>query len=147
MNKISIKFKIVPTGEILVREYVMSESHAMESLKREYAYTQIMILDIIDLEDKEIYNKIDELKTKEINKTIKQVKSTIKSFLKKPYGTNNKKREKIINCKYIDDIKIFLNNNYDKYFEGYLIENKIEVNTVLGNIYIIPTEEFFINAD
>jgi hypothetical protein len=144
---IKIQFRNMLNNELLEKEFNVSENHAIELLKREYASIGIKIINVEDLEEQELYNKIDETKQNQVNDTIKQIKSTIKAFIKKPYDSKNQKRNKTIQCKYINEIETFLNETYDKYFQGYLIDNKIEISTMLNKIYIAPTEEYFLKAD
>lgn len=82
MNETIIKFKNLLTKEVSEIKYNANEDHAIELLKREYAATGVQILNIINLEDQEIYNKIEEIKQTQIKETIKKIKSTVKSFIK-----------------------------------------------------------------
>ena len=149
MTTIIIKYKKILTNQILEKEFNnMSEEMAIGTLKRGTASSGIQLISINNKQDDDEENLRKELKTNEINKTIKNILSTVKSFIKKPYNAKNLKRNKTIICKYPEEVITFLNKNYTKIFNNdFIFDNKIEVSIMGKDIYIIPTEEYFMIAD
>lgn len=152
MNKIIIEFKELLNNKVITKEFTnISESHAIELLKREYASVGITIISIKDNQEellKEMYIKNKEI---EIEKYKKQIVSIIKKLIKKPYNKNNRKIRKELNIKkdYMEEIKNFVISNYmaTNTNNCFLADNKIQINVSDDGILIVPTEEYFLNAD
>lgn len=148
-----LNYQCKNNNEILTIK-AMTENKAIELYKREISinpegYKVINIIDLDQLESDKQYKKAIE---NNITEVIKQVDKIVKSLIKKPYNKNNKiidDKEIIIkNKSIINDIKVKLENTYNKIENNlYMYDNKINIFVSCDIIKIYPTYEYFMQAD
>jgi hypothetical protein len=132
-----VKTLTASTEEEVIKKYNRLVCASPES------YKVISITDTDKQADLDAYNSRKEEERKEV---LKQVNSTIKAFLKTPYTSGNKRKEKSINAK--SSVLEYIKKELEQYkvSEGYyLIDGKIEVG-ISYNIYITPTEQYYMSA-